>query len=270
MSDEAGVPAAGLPFGFDNPEVANAVRAGILAVLETELAKAAPRWCEVVSIDHDAGKCVVDFGDEGTREANMHAIRPSAAGQIVLIEGSGDDRRVADVQGGFAHLPGAGETGDVKWTRSSAAGFGWLYADGSTVIPDAYADLQALVGGSVCPNLRDRVALGSGNLYTLGTTYGAATVTLAQANLPSYNLTVTEPNSGTGHRHFDGDDTGGNTVPDAVANGLVAAHQEPGAGTAGSKRTSFATTGITVSSAGSGTAFSIIPPAYALKPYIHV
>lgn len=263
MSDELD-PVVGLPFGFDNPDVEREIRAGIVAVLETELAKRRSRWCEVVSIDHDAGTCEVDYGEDGTRTANMHAIRPSAVGQIVLVEGHGDDRRVADVQGGIAVILGAHATGDMLWTRASDPGYGWLYCDGSTVIPARWADLIALVGGSVCPNLRDRFPVGAGNLYTLGSTYGAASVVLTQENMPSYDLTVTEPNSGQGHRHFDGDDTAANTAAAGTD------RQEPGAGTAGSKRTAYSTTGITVSSAGSDEAFSIIPPAYALKPYIHV
>lgn len=240
------------------------------SMIAAELRKRAPRRATVVSLDHDAGTCVVDLGDDGERPANMHAIRPYAAGQEVIIEGDGDDRRVVDVIGGFALLMGAHRTGDVLYTRSSDPGYGWLFANGSTVIPAQFADLIALVGGTVVPNLRDRVPIGSGNTYTLGSTYGAATVTLVQANLPNVNWTITEPNSGQGHRHFDGDDTLANTTPDAVANGFVAAHQEPGAGNAGDKRTSFSTTGITVASGGTATPFSIIPPAFALKPYIHV
>lgn len=98
-------------------------------------------------------------------------------------------------------------------------------------------------------------AYGSGNagllswLDAIGLSGGEETHQLTSTEMPSHTHTQNSHNhtqdahthTQNQHRHDDGDDTGGNTVPDAVANGFAAAHQEPGAGTAGSKRTGFTT-----------------------------
>lgn len=134
-----------------------------------------------------------------------------------------------------------------------------VFGQGQTLSTAApYNRLAAALGYTgptfTVPDVRGRVAL-LRNAETLLAVGGAMSRTIAQANLPSYNLTVTDP----GHRHYDGDDTLANTT----AAGAV--HQEPGAGTAGSKRTSTEVTGITVASGGSGTALDTTPANIALN-----
>lgn len=107
------------------------------------------------------------------------------------------------------------------------------------------------MGGSAA----NRVTTNSGITATnIGATGGGETVTIAQANIPSYSLTVTDP----GHTH---------TVPNvgtaAYTGGSQNALRDVGAGLT----TTTATTGITVSSGGSGTALNKMPPTIVL-PYV--
>jgi hypothetical protein len=88
-------------------------------------------------------------------------------------------------------------------------------------------------------------------------TGGGQTVTFLQANLPSVNWSITEPNSGTGHTHSY-TSVGGNN---ASAGGAVQA-QSSGATTGAS------VTGITVASGGSSTAMKIIQPTAVGTIYI--
>jgi len=242
--------------GFDDPAVQVAITAGIEAVVAAQLAAAAPRWVTVTAIDHDAGTCTVDLGPDGTRTVVMHMIRPRSVGDVVLIEGTELDRRVVDVKGGFGLFVADGDTGDVKWTRSSSAGPGWLYADGSTVIPDSWAALQDLVGGSVTPDLRNRFPIGAGSTYAIGATGGATTQTLVANNLPAHSHPITDKE----HRH-------------PISSGNVSMtggdRTEPGTGTA--HYSEYAYTGITSTGNQSttGASFSILNPYVGLKPYIH-
>lgn len=120
---------------------------------------------------------------------------------------------------------------------------GWLLCDGS----------------NGTPNLTDRFIIGAGSAYSVNSTGGATTATLASTNLPAHThtATVTDP----GHTH------GSNYV------GSVNTVGTPG-GAAPVPTTlaliPTATTGISVAVSGggsggaSGTAFSILPPYYAL------
>lgn len=85
---------------------------------------------------------------------------------------------------------------------------GWLAADGAAVSRTTYAALFAAIGttfgagdGSTTfnvPDLRDRVALGSGSLYALGSTGGSA-----DATLPAHTHTFSAT-SGSGGQHVHG------------------------------------------------------------------
>lgn len=160
-------------------------------------------------------------------------------------------------------LEGTGLPAGIVVGYAGATEPSWgVFATGQTVpTVGRYARLAVALAetGSTMtlPDLRDRIPRYL-DAETLLSVAGASTVTIAKANLPSYNLTVTDP----GHRHYDGDDTGANSA----ASG--AARQEPGAGTAGSKRTSTEVTGITVASGGSGTALSVLNPVIYLNGLI--
>lgn len=253
MADET-VPAGS---GFDDPAVQVAVESGIDAMIAARLAASAPRWVTVTALDHDAGTCTVDLGPDGTRTVVMHMIRPRSVGDVVLIEGTELDRRVVDVKGGFGLFVADGDTGDVKWTRASTAGPGWLYANGSTVVPASWTALIDLLGGNVAPDLRNRFPIGAGSTYAVGATGGATTQTLVANNVPAHSHPITDKE----HRHPI------SSSSSVSADGSVRA--EPGTST--NHYSDYAYTGITSTGnqTTTGTSFSILNPYVGLKPYIH-
>jgi microcystin-dependent protein len=111
---------------------------------------------------------------------------------------------------------------------------GWVICDGSNGTPD----------------LRNSFILGAGNTYAVGATGGTTTTTLTQSNLPNVNFTVTDP----GHAH---------TFQGSIYNNPATTGGGSAAGGT-TLTTNTAVTGITVNSGGSGTAFNILPPYYAL------
>jgi hypothetical protein len=113
---------------------------------------------------------------------------------------------------------------------------GWYLCDGSNGTPD----------------LRDRFIVGAGSTYSVAATGGSTTHTLTTSEMPSHThtATVTDP----GHVHsiagsISATGSGGNAL--IIGSGLFSAS---------------AVTGITVtnSATGSGTAFNILNPYYAL------
>jgi microcystin-dependent protein len=147
---------------------------------------------------------------------------------------------------------------------------GWLLCDGTSGTPD----------------LRNRFVVGAGTTYAVAATGGASTVTLATANIPAHTHTVNgttgtvsndHTHSGTtstdpGHTHDTSINNGGNTGPGPSATGV--GNTQINTGSAGAHAHNFTTGGIsanhthtfsaTSSSIGSGTAFTILPPYYAL------
>jgi len=108
-------------------------------------------------------------------------------------------------------------------------------------------------GANGTPDLRDRFVIGAGSTYSVGSTGGATTRTLTTNELPSHShtATVTDP----GHNH-----TLGYSTQLLQGGGLGALVQTS------SINTGTSTTGITVanSTTGSGAAFNILNPYYAL------
>jgi hypothetical protein len=113
---------------------------------------------------------------------------------------------------------------------------GWYLCDGSNGTPD----------------LRDRFIVGAGSTYSVGSTGGSTTHTLTISEMPSHThtTTVTDP----GHNH---------SITQNVLGGATGSQT---LAPSGSTTTGTSTTGITVtnSTTGSGTAFNILNPYYAL------
>ena len=94
--------------------------------------------------------------------------------------------------GGTVDMP----TGTVTMFAGSTAPTGWLICDGSAVSRTTYAALFAVIGTTYgtgngsstfnLPNLQGKFALGKSSSYALGSTGGAATVSLSTANLPAH------------------------------------------------------------------------------------
>lgn len=126
------------------------------------------------------------------------------------------------------------------------------------------------------PLMLGRVLGVAGNgIGVIGQALGSATGTLSQTNLPNVNFTVTEPNGGLGHQHLV---VQAGTIQAAYV-GTSFAQFSPGAGTNvptipanmvnnNIYLTGLQTTGITVGSGGSGTAFSLMQPSAFMNAMI--
>jgi hypothetical protein len=142
----------------------------------------------------------------------------------------------------------------------------YLNCDGTTFNATTYPVLNSLLGGNTLPDLRGRsraalnqttnriTTAGSGvDGNTLLSSGGGQNQTIAKANLPAYNLTVTD----IGHQHnvHGAGNPGGTSGSGSVA---LVPFSSGGAQSYGS--TDNATTGITVNTGGSGTALTTLPP----------
>ena len=128
---------------------------------------------------------------------------------------------------------------------------GWHLCDGTA---HGSAALQSVLGSANTPDLRDKFIAGVGSAYTVGTTGGAASVTLtaAQSGVPAHNHPVTDP----GHSH---NYSVGNTGSLLGAAGSFTAVSNVGV--------SSSTTGVTVgnsTAAAASQSHENRPPFYAL------
>lgn len=152
-------------------------------------------------------------------------------------------------------------------------GFIGLWSGTIATIPTGWALCN---GSNGTPDLRSKFVMGASNSVAPGTTGGSSTVTLNTANLPahthdfsgvtgsggSHTHSVTDP----GHTHTYTNVSGSGAIGTAAGFGQTTA-------TSGSATTDISIvaggahthsfSGITTS-VGSGTAFSILPPYYAL------
>lgn len=161
----------------------------------------------------------------------------------------------------------------------SSAPAGWLLCYGQSLSTTTYAKLFAVIGSTYgsgagtfnLPDCRGRSTFGVDSMggspanritvaggefdgTVLGNSGGAQNSTVAKANLPSYNLTVTDP----GHTH---------TVPFANGN-VLSGGGSSATGPGSNTTTSSSTTGITVASGGSGTALPTLSPAIMFNKII--
>ena len=171
--------------------------------------------------------------------------------------------------------------GVIAWYGSLATiPSGWGLCNGST-----YSKLDGS-GTLTSPNLENAFLLGAGGLFTPGATGGAtsATVTgsdagtvLTQANLPVYDLTVTDAGHyhtvyDPGHHHSPYSGGGGSGVSfqyNSFAGSALSSPQLMSTTTTGIG-VDIGYTGITVSSGGSGTAHthSVTSTVPTVPPYV--
>jgi microcystin-dependent protein len=133
----------------------------------------------------------------------------------------------------------------VMWSGSTSnIPAGWHLCDGSSGTPD----------------LRDKFIVGAGNSYSTGLTGGAASKALSVAEMPAHTHTGTTGTESATHTHLmnfrdTGNATGGGSghVPEMTGNTLST-----------NTESATHTHSFTTDSSGSGQAFSILPPYYAL------
>jgi len=169
----------------------------------------------------------------------------------------------------FVLANGVPPTGVINMWPTNTAPSGYLLCDGTAVSRTTYSALYAVVGttfgtgdGSTTfnlPNYTNRMPYGT----TVGATGGSVTTTISQANLPNVNFAVTDG----GHRHFisnhdiSSTDLSNTTTLTWQGGSGYGAYNLSGSSTAAFEGlSSLTTTGISVSSGGSGTAVTTISP----------
>lgn len=124
------------------------------------------------------------------------------SGASVTGAGRADNPYVVELDGGGGG--GGFDAGDVKWSARPSASAGWLVCDGAPVSRTTYSALFAAIGtgygagdGSTTFNLPDftgRFVLGTDGSHVRGSSGGAETRAITQANMPAHNHTI-------GHNH---------------------------------------------------------------------
>ena len=130
-----------------------------------------------------------------------------------------------------------------------------VYPIGSIYISANNVNPSEFLGGN-WEQITDKFLLAAGGKYTAGSTGGSATKTISKANLPNYNLTVTDP----GHTHSYVDYYAYANQANNFDRSFVNTGISEVGNTYTSRTSSAAKTGITVNSGGSGTALDIMPP----------
>lgn len=143
----------------------------------------------------------------------------------------------------------------VMWSTGTAP-TGYLLCNGSAVSRTTYATLFSAIGtaygsgdGSTTfnlPDMRDRMPVGAGTTYAVNDSGGSATTTIALANLPAHDHSITDP----GHSHTVATAAGLNPSNDYVQPAVTSISQ--------SVPTSTSSTGITKTNTtqGNGSSFS--------------
>ncbi|MEX3926183.1 hypothetical protein AB4Y36_19440 [Paraburkholderia sp. BR10936] len=216
--------------------------------------------------------------------------------EIVLVtQVSGSVFQITRAQDGTSAL--SWNAGDIVSMRATAGqlkllnavppiGSIMLWSGAANAIPENWALCN---GSNGTPNLQDKFVVGAGNSYAVGATGGATTATLGITNLPAHSHGVNDPTHGHGvndpsHNHGLVDPGHYHTPPAGafLTNASSSGVAPSGGGYAAYSTTAAALTGITLNPAltgisianngtgisiqntGSGTAFSILPPYYAL------
>lgn len=197
----------------------------------------------------------------------------------------GDALATMDARVSALEKTGQFPAGFIGWTAGTVAPPSWLVADGSAFDMDRYAALAVVCPTGFLPNLIDRFPVGAGNLYTLLTTGGAASVTLtgAQSGQPAIaggvtgGPSVANTSAGTAHSHGPGSLTDFVTLSSGGASGFGAGSfniASPAATASESAHThtlsAHTHTTPAIAAANAASAHSVLNPYVALTPLIHV
>ena len=163
-----------------------------------------------------------------------------------------------------AFVQNAGLTGEIKMWGVATAPTGYLLCNGAAVSRTTYAALYAVYGTTFgsgdgtttfnVPDFSGKMPIGVNGTYTLASTGGAASTTIATTNLPAHNHTATSTVTDPGHVHsyYTAMSPVGGAAGSDLRNGY------------GYFNTGSAVTGITVATTigntGSGTALTTISP----------
>lgn len=253
--------------GMDEFSFSTKLRDVVTKMIENTVNKLRPpdRYGVVSTIDAANLKCgVVLNGETNAILVNMGSIKPTFVGQSVRISGGQSDRYISDVFGSVQDCP----IGTVVMWLTNTAPTGWLMCNGTTFNATNYPVLNTLLGGNTLPDLRSKFpygASGTGSAPAVKSTAGAATVTLTSTELPSHTHT------GVDHLHPTGslqktqlagstnsDNTGGSVVQGQAAGRFIGTQT-------GGTTTGAADRSLTTGATGTGSAFSILPPYYAVN-----
>lgn len=218
------------------------------------------------------------------REPNLFINLIQNAGDIIVGGSGGAASQLPIGTSGYALVSnGAGAApswqqviapGVCAHTAATSAPPGWLIRNGATLSTTTYAALFAQLGytyggsGSsfALPNALNTVDLGggAGSSYPLGSTGGAASVSLSSSQLPTHTHGV---NEGAGHYHNAPPNN--NFAVEAVSTiGFTNVGAVNSQNISYSARTGTNTTGITIANAGSSSPVNTLPPYQALTPII--
>ena len=194
-------------------------------------------------------------------------------------------------QDGTARVDGLIPPGTIVMTAATTAPTGWLLCQGQAISRTTYVDLYNVIGvqhgagdGSTTfnvPDLRDRTVIGASGTKALASTGGAATIVLAEANLPPHTHAIDHNHAsfntaaGGAHDHstFTNNADGSSTVYLRQANNDGGAADSTHVGVSGAHNHAVDVPNFTgASGAGSGTAAAvgILPPYRALNFLIKV
>ena len=197
--------------------------------------------------------------------------------------------------------------GVIRFFGGSVIPDGWLACDGSSVSRINYGNLFKVIGTTygvgnsnttfTLPDMRGRMPICAGTgtsltARTLGSTVGAETATLSEANMASHTHTATVGTQSTNHTHtgtsggvsVDHTHGWGRNVGSSGSYGLrdgagrsangtpntQAANQGHGHTTTTGTESANHTHSVTNSNTGGGTAFSIMPPSIVVNFIIKV
>jgi len=219
----------------------------------------------------------------GSGAVNIFKGTPAGIIPLVANDIVGGNIYIATFDGTEFQLVGAAASvpsGAVFYTAATTIPSGYIAGDGSSQLRASFPTLFAAIGttyGSAdgshfnLPDCRARMIAGldSGNstgrmtastaqgvsAATIGNAGGEQAHTLAQAEIPNYQLPVTDP--GHTHAFFIGNAGAGSSAVTGAANASDTVNNTPPTG--------LAHTGITVASGGSGNPLNEIPPAIVMQ-----